>query len=187
MVRGRVHPPTEEGRGATRAPAITAPCGPGTLPLRTAPSARGLCPSPHLLAEAWKPISGRRGLHRFIRVSLARGPDCMQSALNACRNELQGLFSTWSHRLLCNSVFLQCWTLPSVLPLSLPSWRGPDVPVLRAPAAPRPSPGRMTSVLRSFFQVVGAAEPRSRTASPWWPWTNTGTWAVSSARPAANS
>lgn len=81
---------------------------------------------------------------------------------------------------------------PLSCPLSLPSWRGPDVPALWGPPqprAPRPAPfaGRMTSVLRSFFQVAGAAEPRSRTASPWWPWTNTGTWAVSSAGPAANS
>lgn len=123
--RVRVHPPTEEGRGATRAPAVTASCRPGTLPLGTAPSAKGPCPGPYLLAEAWKPISGRRGLHPFIPVSLARGLSCVQSALNACRNELQGLFSTWSHRLSCNSVLLQRWTVPSV---------PPAVPALMAPA-----------------------------------------------------
>ena len=115
-VRVRVHPPTEEGRGAARAPAITAPCRPGTLPLGTAPSAKGPCPGPHLLAEAWKPISRRQGLHPFFPVSLAHCLSCMQSALNACRNELQGLFSTWSHRLSCNSVLLQLWTVPSVPP-----------------------------------------------------------------------
>ena len=123
-VRVRVHPPTEEGRGAARAPAITAPCRPGTLPLGTAPSAKGPCPGPHLLAEAWKPISGRQGLHPFFPVSLARGLSCMQSALNACRNELQGLFSTWSHWLSCNSVLLQRWTVPSVPP-AVPSHVAP--------------------------------------------------------------
>lgn len=150
-VRVRVHPPTEEGRGATRAPAVTASCRPGTLPLGTAPSAKGPCPGPYLLAEAWKPISGRRGLHPFIPVSLARGLSCVQSALNACRNELQGLFSTWSHRLSCNSVLLQRWTAPLSRLLSLPSWLLPEVPALRAPL-PSPTPlARKDDVCAPFF------------------------------------
>lgn len=141
-----------------RAPAAWHPAAQGRS-LSRQPPVQGASVRVHILLRprGKQPISGRRS-RRHSSSILARGPDCMQSALNACRNELQGLFSTWSHRLSCNKRPPSTRTLP----LSLPAGPalvsvGTAIPALLAPPARRPLAGEDSVCAAFFLPGCGAA------------------------------